>query len=99
LGELTYATAYLGLPPWDEEKRRSLHRQFQESGLNRHHLYRVEIPSVEELMINHHLSVTTMGRSFREDPAFFETAAAAGVFAAVSARNEKDTLPLWAERD
>jgi hypothetical protein len=99
LGELTYATAYLGLPLWDEEKRRILHRQFMESGVDRHHLYRVEIPSVEELMLTYRLPVTTMGRSFREDPAFFETAAAAGVFAAVSARNEKDTLPLWAERD
>lgn len=95
LGELTYATAYLGLPPWDEEKRRILHRQFKESGLNRHHLYRVEIPSVEELMINHHLSVTTMGRSFREDPVFFETAAAAGVLAAVCARQEANTLSTW----
>ncbi len=97
LGELTYATAYLGLPSWDDEREQILYRQFKESGSDRHHLYRVEIPAVEELMITHHLPVTTMGRSFQEDPAFFETAAAAGVLAAVYARKEENTLPTWRE--
>ncbi len=95
LGELTYATAYLALPRWDAAKRQILVQQFRESGLTRHHLYTVEIPAVDKLMADHRLEVTTMGRSYREDPAFFEAAAAAGVLAATLLREEKPSLPVW----
>jgi hypothetical protein len=95
LGELTYATAYLGLPRWDEEKQRLLVDQFRDSGLTRHHLYKVEIPAVAQLMADHNLEITTMGRAYRDDPAFFEAAAAAGVLAAAFTRAEKPSLPVW----
>ncbi|HEY8392769.1 MAG TPA: DUF3866 family protein [Capillibacterium sp.] len=99
LGELTYATAYLALPKWDAAKRQLLARQFRESGLIRHHLYTVEIPAVDKLLADHRLEVTTMGRAYREDPAFFEAAAAAGVLAALFLRKAQTELPGWPGED
>ena len=50
LGELTTTPVALGLPRWDEDKRRVLARQFRESGVSKHYLYEVEIPAVEALL-------------------------------------------------
>lgn len=95
LGELTATPVALGLPRWDEEKRRILTRQFRESGVSKHRLYEVEIPAVESLLSARHLEVKTMGRSVREDPAFFEAAAGAGVLAAHHLHGGVARLPAW----
>ena len=95
LGELTATPVALGLPRWDEEKRGTLFDQFRESGVSKHHLYEVEVPKVEALLSAHDLQVKTMGRTVREDVAFFEAAAGAGVLAAVYLHGGVETLPVW----
>ncbi|HHT06192.1 MAG TPA: DUF3866 family protein [Hydrogenispora sp.] len=95
LGELTTTPVAIGLPRWDEEKRRILTRQFRDSGASKHHLYTVEIPEVETLLSARNLQVKTMGRGVQEDPAFFQAAAGAGVLAAVYLHGGIDTLPVW----
>ncbi|NLM37132.1 MAG: DUF3866 family protein [Firmicutes bacterium] len=95
LGELTATPVAIGLPRWDEEKRRVLTRQFRESGVSKHRLYAVEIPEVASLLSAHQLAVKTMGRTVREDPAFFEAAAGAGVLAAVHLGGGVENLPAW----
>lgn len=95
LGELTGVPVALGLPRWDEEKRRILARQFRESGASKHHLYTVAVPAVASLLAAYDLQIKTMGRSVREDPAFFEAAAGAGVLAAVYLTGGLQNLPVW----
>jgi hypothetical protein len=95
LGELTYATAYIGLPYWDDERTQILASQIEESGLRRHHIYQVAIPAIDKLMAIYDLRIETMGRSYREDPTFFDTAAAAGVLASLLRDTGEVNLPSW----
>lgn len=95
LGELTFATAYIGLPCWGDKKREILTRQIENSGILKHHLYQLEIPALSELMVAYDLDVKTMGRSYDEDPAFFDTAAAAGVLALNFILGKADNLTTW----
>lgn len=52
------------------------------AGLNRHHWYWTAEPAVETLFAQQDLRVKSMGRTAAEDPAFFQTTAAAGYLAA-----------------
>ncbi len=95
LGELTFATALIALPDWEDERMEILTRQIKESGLTRHHLYQLKVPALPVLMDAYDLPLKTMGRSYHEDPAFFETPAAAGVLANCLLGGELDNLPRW----
>lgn len=89
LSDLTYARAYIGFPQWGDERDRILEEQIQAERLaEKHHLIFVRIPPVGELLRCWGLEVTTMGRSYEQDPSFFDTAAAAGVVAAGLAAGE-----------
>ncbi|NLW56975.1 MAG: DUF3866 family protein [Firmicutes bacterium] len=99
LGELTFATALIALPDWKDERMEILARQIEESGLAKHHLYQLEVPALSALMDAYDLPVKTMGRSYHEDPAFFETAAVAGVLALNLLGGELGNLRNWGREE
>lgn len=82
LGEHTYARAWIPFATgesWSEE----LEKDFQAAGImERHNLYRIKVPGVEQILSRWDLKVTSMGRNFRQDPAFFTMTTAAGILAA-----------------
>lgn len=89
LSDLTYARAYIGFPQWGDERDKILDEQIRAERLaEKHRLFFVRTPPVGELLRGWGLEVTTMGRSYEEDPSFFDTAAAAGVVAAALAAGE-----------
>jgi len=89
LSHLTYARAYIGFPKWGDGRDNLLKEQIQAERLaEKHCLFFVRIPPVGELLRRWELEVTTMGRSYEEDPSFFDTVAAAGVVAAGLAGGE-----------
>src|SRR5690554_6435351 len=89
LSHLTYARAYIGFPKWGDGRDNLLKEQIQAERLaEKHRLFFVRFPPVGELLRRWELEVTTMGRSYEEDPSFFDTVAAAGVVAAGLAGGE-----------
>lgn len=93
LAELTYAKAFIAFPRWSDERGRLLAGQIREERLaGKHRVFFVDPPPLAGLFAGYDLEVKTMGRSWQEDPAFFETAAAAGVLAAALAAGKEDEL-------
>lgn len=97
LGQLTYATAHIGFPRWNDERSCLLAPQIRASNLLKHYCYQIDLPAVGKLMEEHDLLVKTMGRSYHQDPAFFDTAAAAGILAAVFFLGKEEELSLLKE--
>lgn len=96
LGQLTYAAAYIGIPAWPDERAKVIAEQIRAGGIERkHRLFSVEVPPINEFMRSWGLEVETMGRSCREDPAFFEASAAAGLVAARLSTGKINDLPAW----
>lgn len=99
LSHLTYARAYIGLPRWRDGRERHLARQISEDRLaEKHRLFFVDVPPVAELFAGHNLEIKSMGRSWRQDPSFFEAAAASGVVAAALAAGGEHGLLKKDER-
>ncbi len=94
LGQLTYATAHIGFPQWNDERAQFIASQIKTDNLLKHYWYQINLPALGELMEEHDLPVKTMGRSYDEDPAFFDTAAAAGILATAFSLGKADELPL-----
>jgi hypothetical protein len=94
LAELTYAKAFIAFPRWPDERGQILAGQIREERLaGKHRVFLVDPPPLAGLFAGYDdLEVKTMGRSWREDPAFFATAAAAGVLAAALAAGKEDEL-------
>ncbi len=82
LEELTYARAWIGWPRAGAEQD-MLERELAGSRLaERHRVCPVDLPDVGEVLASYGLRVTTMGRDYRQDPAFFAVTMAAGILAA-----------------
>jgi len=82
LGTAAFARAVVPLPDGlSGDKRLFLERQLAESGLaGRHDIRWLPAPSPDEIgesLAQYPLPVSTMGRSFRDDPAFFQAVCAA----------------------
>ena len=93
LAELTYARAYVAFPRWHDERGQFLAGQIRAEQLaGKHRVYFVNPPPLAGLFTGYDLEVKTMGRSWQEDPSFFETAAAAGVLAAAVAAGKEGEL-------
>jgi hypothetical protein len=61
----------------------------RESGVGeRHHLVEVDGSPALDVLASHRIEVDSMGRTARDDPAFFLAAGAAGVLAARMARGQ-----------
>ncbi|PIW15908.1 MAG: DUF3866 domain-containing protein [Armatimonadetes bacterium CG17_big_fil_post_rev_8_21_14_2_50_66_6] len=83
LGELTKTRTTIALPRLEDTVYRLLMRQLKECGiLARHDVWEVEADAALRRMTEARVHVTSMGRSLEEDPEFFLTCAAAGVYAA-----------------
>ena len=78
LGKLCYSKCYCALPTLLGEEYAVLQRQSQSAELSRHDLVFVDQDHTLELLDEHHVKVTSMGRTPAEDPAFFRAGGAAG---------------------
>lgn len=81
LSMATHARATIGLPrgPYEQAVLSDLNR----AGLSDlHQVIVVDTPDIAELLVNHDLHVTSMGRGPRQDPGFFAVSGAAGTCAA-----------------
>lgn len=83
LGRVALTRCTVPLPVLRGEKKRLVRRQLKESGIcGRHRVVEVDTGGLQEIMATYGLSVTTMGRTPKEDPDFFHAAGAAGIYAA-----------------
>lgn len=80
LGEIAHARACIPIPKLQGEQKEAIAKALTDSGL--HHKHDVVFHDAEPVlsaMERHRLQVTTMGRTPVEDPAYFLSAAAAGM--------------------
>lgn len=83
LGKVALTRCTVPFPAWRGEKKSLISRQLWESGISgRHHVVEVDTGELPGILDFYGLAVTTMGRSLGEDPDFFHTAGAAGIYAA-----------------
>ena len=78
LGRLCYSSCFLPLPKLSGEEGIFLQQQYQASDLGRHSLVFTDRDHTLELLEEHGIKVTSMGRAPSEDPAFFRAGGAAG---------------------
>lgn len=82
LEEMTYASAWIGWPEGGTDQD-LLEPILEASKLGeRHRVRRVNLPDVGRVLETYGLRVTSMGRDYRQDPAFFAVTMAAGLLAA-----------------
>ncbi len=82
LGRLALASAVVPLPLLDDAQQQLVTAQLAGDGLSRHRIVATDgVPGIA-LCRERGISLTSMGRAFDEDPAFFLAAAAAGRVAA-----------------
>lgn len=83
LGKVALTGCTVPIPFLSGGKKTVLYSQLKESGiLEKHRVLEVDTRQIGHIMESFDLSVTTMGRSYIDDPEFFETAGAAGAYAA-----------------
>ncbi|MFZ5652268.1 MAG: DUF3866 family protein [Bacillota bacterium] len=94
LGKVALTGCTVPIPVLKGGKRSVLHSQLKESGIwERHRVVEVDTGRIGCIMGSFGLKVTTMGRSCREDPEFFDTAGAAGIYAAGLLQAGSDETP------
>jgi len=94
LGRVALTPCVVPIPLMKGRKKTFIYSQMKESGIfGRHKIVEVDSRSYKELLDSYGLAVTTMGRSLGEDPEFFETAWAAGIYAAGLLQPGVDELP------
>ena len=82
LSEVCLVRAHVAVPTLVHSEREKLWRALRESGLDeRHELVEVDGTPALESLSDHGIEVESMGRTARDDPAFFLAAGAAGVLA------------------
>lgn len=100
LGRIALTPCTIPVPAWKGEKKSLILMQMKESGiLARHRVVEVETSGLPEMLDFYGLSVTTMGRGFREDPDFFHAAGASGIYTAGLLKAGPDVLPHRPEED
>lgn len=82
LGRLCYSSCHCALPALLGNAHIVLKRQSQSNDLSRHTIVFVEQDHTLELLDEHQIKVTSMGRTPQQDTAFFKTGGAAGWLAA-----------------
>jgi hypothetical protein len=83
LGKVALAGCTVVVPVLQGNEKFIVEKQLRESGIDqRHRVVEREAGCAGDILGAYGLQVTTMGRSPAQDPAFFETACAAGLFAA-----------------
>jgi hypothetical protein len=81
--EATRSTVQVPVPSMEGDATDRLRRELVPNGTARsHEIIDIEVPDIVGLFGTHGLAVASMGRPAAEDPVFFATAGAAGVFAA-----------------
>ena len=81
LGKLCYSRCFCPLPVLGDGRDSVLQDQ-SNSGLRRHRVIFVQQDETLEILDKHKIKVTSMGRTPKEDPAFFKAGGAAGRLAA-----------------
>ena len=91
LGKVVTHPAHVAVPALTEEAQRSLvWAALREAGLeDRHQLVEAAGEPAIDLLAEHGIEPMSMGRSFKDDPAFFLAAGAAGVLAGSMARGDR----------
>ena len=73
----------------DNMKKDFIDRQLKESRINiNHHVRYVPAEEIKDILNHYNIQVSTMGRSYDEDPIFFQSAASAGKVALEVLRRE-----------
>jgi len=86
---LTYAQVLVGIPMWNRKKRDLLRDQVVRDGfMDRHCFYLTTVPTMGEIFELWGMEVRTMGRSYQEDPTFFQASGAAGFLGASLLKGE-----------
>ncbi|HHU50835.1 MAG TPA: DUF3866 family protein [Firmicutes bacterium] len=94
--ELTHARTVMALPRLDEAKTKVLRSQLNADGIKgRHRFYLAPVLPLAEYLTSWGVEVTSMGRSYREDPAFFDTAGVAGAISAALAGGDLSRYLRW----
>jgi len=94
LGSVALTPCVIPLPVMKGRKKSCIYSQMKESGFfERHRIVEVDTGNFKKLLDSFKLEVTTMGRSPVEDPEFFETAWAAGIYASGLLQPGVDELP------
>lgn len=90
LGRLCYSPVLIGLPPLNEAEQKTVDAQLKTSGITEKHRVLVRPdPGINDFLAEQGIALESMGRSFAEDPVFFQAAAACGVLAAEMASGLK----------
>jgi hypothetical protein len=81
LGEISYKSAYIPLPSFDREKMLFVYRQLKNSNvLEKHRVMIIKEKAKLIIFQKNDYDFSTMGRSIREDPAFFASVLSAAYF-------------------
>ncbi|MHB8155975.1 MAG: DUF3866 family protein [Desulfocucumaceae bacterium] len=81
LGKVALSRCAIPVPAWSGGVKALIYKQLKESGIfYKHNIVETDADSFEEIMDYYGLSVTTMGRTVKDDPEFFRTACAAGIY-------------------
>lgn len=84
LGKVALTRCTVPIPAWKGEKQSFIRKQLKESGIyRRHQVVEVDTRDLPGIMDHYGLAVTSMGRSFSDDPDFFHAAGAAGIYASM----------------
>ncbi|MFZ5644089.1 MAG: DUF3866 family protein [Bacillota bacterium] len=82
LGKVALSSCTVVLPFLCSSKKTIIDQQLNESGiLKKHKIVELDTKMLEKVMDYYKISVTTMGRSIKEDPDFFHTSFASGIYA------------------
>ena len=90
LGRISKTKAIVSIPKLqDNMKKDFIDRQLKESRINiNHHVRYVPAEEIKDILNHYNIQVSSMGRSYDEDPIFFQSAASAGKVALEVLRRE-----------
>lgn len=94
LGKVTLSSCTVPIPTLTGNKRALIYGQLKESGISSKHtiveINTCNLPAIIEL---YGVELVTMGRSIMDDPEFFHTAGAAGIYTAGLLQTKVDKIP------
>lgn len=83
LAKIALTPCEIIVPNLPIEQEKIINQQLEESGLaKRHKIIKIDAIKTKEALDNYNLKVSTMGRNFEQDEAFFLTVGAAGIYGA-----------------
>lgn len=94
LGKVALSSCIVPIPACEGKKKSIIYGQLKESGIyGKHTVVEVNTRNLPAIIKLYGIEVATMGRSISDDPEFFHTSWAAGIYAAGLLQTEVDKIP------